>query len=72
MLPSRAESMRKEHEMRSLVRLAAVLLLGAFISFSTTCSELSLGDPYHPLATDVPSTVPEALNSTASATPVFG
>jgi hypothetical protein len=58
--------------MRPLVRLAAALLLGAFVSFSTTCSELSLGGPYHPLATDAPPTVPEALNSTASATPVFG
>jgi hypothetical protein len=58
--------------MRPLVRLTAALLLGAFISFSTTCGELSLGGPYHPLATDAPATVPEPLNSTASATPAFG
>jgi hypothetical protein len=46
--------MRKEHEMRPLVRLAAALLLGAFISFSTTCGELRLGDYHHSPATDVP------------------
>ena len=72
MLPCRAESIRKEHEMRPLARLAAALLLGAFISFSTTCSELGLSGYHHPLATDAPPTVPEALNSLASATPAFG
>jgi hypothetical protein len=67
MLPGRAESMRKEHEMRPLVRPAAALLLGAFISFSTTCGELGLGDYHRPLAADAPPSVPEALNSLASA-----
>jgi hypothetical protein len=58
--------------MRPLVRLAAALLLGAFISFGTTCGELGLGGPYHPLPTDARPAVPEALYPAASATPVFG
>lgn len=58
--------------MRPLVRLAAALLLGAFISFSTTCGELGLGGYHHPLATDAQPIVPEALNSLASAAPTLG
>ena len=32
------------------LRLAAVLLLGAFIGLSTTCSHLGLGGAYYTLA----------------------
>ena len=72
MLPCRAEITRKEHEMPPLVRLAAALLLGAFISFSTTCSELGLGGYHHPLATDALPIAPEALDFLASAAPTRG
>ena len=58
--------------MRPLTRLAAVLLLGAFIGFSTTCSDLGLGGHYHPLATDAPPAVPEVLGTPISAAPTFG
>ena len=58
--------------MRPLVRLAAALLLGAFVSFGTTCGELRLTGPHHTLATDARPTVPEALYPAASAAPVFG
>jgi hypothetical protein len=58
--------------MRPLVRLAAVLLLGAFIGFSTTCSSLGLGGHYYPFAADAPPLIPEALNSSASAAPTLG
>ena len=57
--------------MRPLVRLTAALLLGAFITFSTTCGELVLGGYHRPLAPDTTPTVPEALNSLASAAPAL-
>jgi protein-L-isoaspartate(D-aspartate) O-methyltransferase len=46
-----------------LARLATTLLLGSFISFSTTCGRLDLGSRYHALAADGPPSVddrPEA------------
>ena len=58
--------------MRLLLSLATALLLGGFIGFSTTCSDLGLGGHYHPLATDAPPAVPEVLGTPISAAPTFG